>query len=72
VSAIYDKYTVEKSVREHRKVVGPMDESKAVMAAMFEDGWRITRSGPYTDKKMFPKLDCTRFMFTAELEMEES
>lgn len=50
-----------------------MEESRTVGAEMYAEGFRLTRSGPYTDEKMHPDVDVTRFMFVAEkvLESEE-
>jgi hypothetical protein len=61
-----DRYTTKKEQLERRTLVGPMDDGKEVMAALHNCNWRIIRSGPYTDRKMFPACDDTRFQFIAE------
>jgi hypothetical protein len=65
MSTFYDGYTTKSEIIERRTVVGPMAESKAVMAALHDDGWHITRSGPYPMRR-FGMFDGTRFLFIAE------
>ncbi len=58
--------------REHIEritVIGPMGESKQVLHELSD--WRMVRSGPYTDAKMFPKLDMNRFLFVMERVVSE-
>jgi hypothetical protein len=68
---IYDSYTTERNIIERRRLVGPYADGKTVMQALHADGWRITRSGPYTNLKMFPDVDASRFLFIAERETKE-
>lgn len=68
--AALKRCAVARSVFEKLKLVGPMVDSKAVMTQLHEDGWRITQSGSYSDRKMFPKVDPTRFLYYAEREMD--
>jgi len=64
----YNRYVKKRTTLERIKVVGPMSESKDVMAELHADGWTINRSGPYTDRKIFPDVDMERFLFMAERE----
>jgi len=49
-------------------VVGPMSQSRFVMAGLNKDPRvSIKRSGPYTDSAMFPKMDMDRFLFEVEV-----
>jgi hypothetical protein len=57
---------VKRRIVERLEVAGPMDRSKEVMNQLFEAGFMVTQSGPYTDSKMFPDADVTRFLFHAE------
>lgn len=57
---------VESEQMEKVTVVGPMELSREVMKKMHDSGFRIMRSGPYTDLDMHPKCDMTRFLFIAE------
>lgn len=61
---------VERVVKEHIKVVGPMEKSGEVMSQLHADGWSISTTGPYTNGQMFPKCDPKRFIFHAEREIE--
>lgn len=64
--SIIEKYTIERGVRECRVLVGPMAEKSEVMDALFEEGWRTTFCGPYTNARMFPKVDANRFHIGVE------
>lgn len=61
---------VETELIERRKIVGPMARSNEVMQHLYEQGWRVTFSGSYTDRKMFPRCDGGRFLFHAERTIE--
>jgi len=62
----YNCCETSRELIERRNFVGPMSESGRIMAALHADNWRIIRSGPYTDRAMFPDVDITRFLFLAE------
>jgi hypothetical protein len=66
----YDKFTKERSTLERRTLVSPMEKGQETLNALHADGWRTVRSGPYTNKRMFPKVDINRFLFVAEREVE--
>ncbi len=66
------KCKVERTVFERIKVIGPMDESMVVLDMLHDEGWRTTRTGPYTDRKMWPSVDDKRFLFWAEREIREN
>jgi hypothetical protein len=53
---------------EQLRIVGPYAEGKDCLTWLYENGYYPTRSGPYTDKEMFPKVDVKRFLITAERE----
>lgn len=52
-------------------IVGPQVKSKEVFDTLFENGFRVTRSGPYTNSRMHPRVDITRFLFIAERIVDE-
>jgi hypothetical protein len=52
------------------RVVGPMDRSKDVMEYLLHLGFKVIRNGAYTDSKLFPKCDPTRFLYVAEREVK--
>jgi hypothetical protein len=64
-TADIDRYTTKTEKFERRTFVGPFDESKEMLDALGTE-WHIIRSGPYTDRKMWPKVDVTRYMLIAE------
>lgn len=64
------KYIKERRLLERVRMVGPMSKSKEVMAALYDSGFRMVQTGPYTNKRMFPKCDDKRFLFIAEREVE--
>lgn len=47
------------------RIVGPHDQGKRIIMAIFDMGGRVERSGPYTNEEMFPKMDIERFLFIA-------
>lgn len=51
---------------ERLELSGPEDKAIEAMAQLAREGYRVLRTGPYTDRKMYPKLDNTRFMIVAE------
>jgi hypothetical protein len=54
---------------ERITIVGKMEDSKRVMEYLYQAGYRVIRSGPYTDREMFPQVDIERFKFVAEREI---
>lgn len=68
----YKKYIQKATTHVHARLVGPYAEGVKVLEHLHADGWRVTRSGPYTNKALFPKLDMSRFLFLAEREIEEN
>jgi hypothetical protein len=42
----------------------------SVSAELRDGGYLITHSGPYTNRKMFPKVDPDWFMITAERKLK--
>lgn len=47
-------------------IVGPHAKSNEVFDALFDSGFRVVRSGPYTNTRLHPRVDITRFLFIAE------
>ncbi len=47
-------------------IVGPHGKSNEVFDTLYDSGFRVTRSGPYTNSRMHPRVDITRFLFIAE------
>lgn len=68
--AIPKKYIRKHEHFERIEVVGPMDDSDRILKELHDDGWSGKRIGPYTDKKMWPKVDMKRFLFVMERECE--
>lgn len=59
-------YIVKKERIERLNLVGPMNDSKQVMEELFDSGYRLIRTGPYTDPESYPDADIRRFLFIAE------
>lgn len=51
---------------ERLELSGPEDKAVEATAQLAREGYRVLRTGPYTDREMYPKLDHTRFMIVAE------
>lgn len=51
---------------ERLELSGPIDKSVEATEQLAREGYRVLRTGPYTDRQMYPKLDHTRFMIVAE------
>ena len=58
------------TVIERIEIVAHCDKRASVFAELGSKGYRVTHSGPYTNKKMWPKVDRDRFMLTAERELK--
>lgn len=54
------------TIIERVEIVDRMDLRAATLANLHEDGYRVTYSGPYTTKAMFPKVDPEWFTLAAE------
>ena len=48
------------------EVVGPIESREATFDDLYDEGFTVTRSGPYTDRNIFPKVDPERFCIVAE------
>jgi len=57
---------VSRETVERLTVVGPQSKGTEVLDVLWENGFRVMRSGPYTDRAMHPKVDVSRFLFIAE------
>ena len=55
---------------ERLEIVEHFGNESSVFDELRKKGYRITHSGPYTNKTMFPKVDPDRFMLTAERELQ--
>jgi len=62
----YEELTIESRRAEFRTIVGPMHLADDVRESLYADDWVVTRTGPYTDPAMFPRVDPTRFLIRAE------
>jgi hypothetical protein len=51
---------------ERVEVVGPMAMLKGAKDYFYARGYDLKSSGAYTDAKMFPKCDVTRFRLVVE------
>ncbi len=70
IKRIIAEYATERTTIERVEMVCPREAATALFDALaVEGGWRCTRSGPYTDASMFPKVDVTRSKFTLEREV---
>ena len=58
--------TVRGETIERIRIVGPAAEKHAVFEYLDDEGFRATNSGPYTDAKLKPRVDVTRFLIIAE------
>jgi hypothetical protein len=71
VTASWTRYITEILAIERVTVVFPTSEINEVGEELYAQGYSIKRSGPYTDKDMFPKVDVTRQMWVCEKELSE-
>jgi hypothetical protein len=58
------------TVIERIEIIEHFENESSVFAELKEKGYRVTHSGPYTNKKMFPTVDPNQFMLTAERELK--
>lgn len=66
----YAEHIKKRQVFERVELIGPMDQGRAVLNELYDAGFRTIRSGPYTDKEMFPRCDDKLFQFIAEREVQ--
>jgi hypothetical protein len=60
------------TVIERIEIVDHCDNRSSVFTGLREKGYRVTHSGPYTNKKMWPEVDPDWFMLTAERKLESN
>ena len=51
---------------ERVEIVDRMSLRATTFVKLYKEGFRVTHSGPYTTKAMFPEIDPDWFMLTAE------
>ena len=51
---------------ERITAAGAMEKAGVVKTWLFDNGYRITRSGPYQDRSTYPNVDPSRFLIVAE------
>lgn len=56
---------------ERLEIVEHADNRLDVLRQLCADGFRVTSNGPYTNRKMFPKVDPDWFILTAEREVTD-
>jgi hypothetical protein len=56
---------------ERVEIVGDMADRQSTLMEMDRDGWNVKAIGPYTDRRLFPSVDCTRFKLVAERLLDE-
>ena len=54
------------TIIERVEIVDRMSLRAATFDRLFKDGFRVTHSGTYTTKAMFPEINPDWFMLTAE------
>lgn len=57
---------VKKTIVERLEVVGPSEIFRRVLDELYDKGFNVVHSGPYTDKKLHPRVDVKRFQLFAE------
>lgn len=55
---------------ERIEIVGLMTDRQSTLDEMDNEGWSVKAIGPYTDRRMFPTVDVTRFQLVAERAVE--
>jgi hypothetical protein len=65
-----ERYVTKRATVEGLTLVGPIGESEAVWNELAANGFRVTRSGPYTTPQMFPRAERKRFLIKAEREVK--
>lgn len=55
---------------ERVEIVGMTCDRQKILDELYADGYRVTSSGPYTNKRMFPSVDPERFKLVAERVIE--
>jgi len=68
----FDQFITKREAIERIEMVFPINRRDTILDALFATGWRIVRSGLYTDKKMWPKCDPSRVQIVAEYSQDAS
>jgi hypothetical protein len=63
-------WDVKRKQIERLTIVCPRNEAQGCLMWLSENGYTCTRSGPYTDRDMYPRADISRSLFIAEREVE--
>jgi hypothetical protein len=66
------RYIVEQYNAVHITLIGPMSEWRVVLEQLHMEGFQVTNQGPYTDERMFPECDVTRFKVSAIRKIRET
>lgn len=59
------------TIIERIEIVEHADNRLDVLRQLCADGFRVISNGPYTNRKMFPKVDPDWFILTAERELTD-
>ena len=63
--------TEDQGTYHHVRITGPYSEAHAVLDLLSAKNAQIIRSGPYTNQKMHPKVDPTRFLILAHIPVNQ-
>ena len=61
---------VETTTLERIRVICSSDIAGDVLRELHADGYDVRRTGPYSDRKMFPRVDTSRSLIIAERESQ--
>jgi hypothetical protein len=61
----------KKTIIERVEIVDRIEVREATWDRLEQEGYRVTHSGPFTNKAMFPAVDSTWFMVIAEREVKK-
>lgn len=64
-------FAISRETLEQVTIIGPQSKRKELFRFLDEGSFRVVRSGPYTDRKMFPRVDLTRVMIVAVRSAED-
>jgi hypothetical protein len=59
-----NQYKTQSEIVERATFIGPIEKSKEVMLALFDQGWQMGRTGPEIDRETLKTTG--RFLFIAE------
>jgi hypothetical protein len=59
-------YIKSRETKEIIKLEVPADKRNETFELLYKEGWEIVYSGPYSNEKMFPKIDPNRQLIEAE------